>query len=248
MNNPVCRFLKKKLFFILLFVSSCVFSQNIKPIILLRGDDFGMSHSVNAALQKMAETKIPFNASVMLVGAWAQEATDILKKNAHVAAGIHLTLTSEFKECKWGPVAGKDAVPSLVDERGYFRASVKDFLLSNYALDEIEVEFRAQIERALALGMRIDYVDHHMGIARATPEIAAIVEKLASEYGFVISRYFGETESELWGTAVANKAVELERLVKTMGTGNINMLIFHPGMNDAELGAMHDLNEKIISE
>ncbi len=82
--------------------------------VMLRADDFGMSHAVNLALKDMVSSGIPFNASVMMVTPWVQEAAEILKEAPHVSIGLHLTLTSEFEQLKWGPISGKSAVPSLV--------------------------------------------------------------------------------------------------------------------------------------
>ena len=66
--------------------------------VLLRSDDFGMSHAVNLALEKMIQTGIPFNASVMMVTPWVQEAADMLNDAPQVSIGLHLTLTSEFEQ------------------------------------------------------------------------------------------------------------------------------------------------------
>src|SRR5580692_9051104 len=106
------------------------------PQLLLRLDDIGMNHSVNMAAQKMAETGMPFSASVQFACPWYQEAVEILKKYPNVSVGVHLTLTSEWKNYRWGPVTGRTAVPSLVDTVGYFPQSTRAFGKSGYKLDE----------------------------------------------------------------------------------------------------------------
>src|ERR1700748_3024296 len=146
--------------------SSLVRGQSAKlPQLLIRLDDIGMNHSVNMALQKMAETGFPISASVQFACPWYQEAVDILRKNPQIAVGVHLTLTSEWKYYRWGPVLGQTAVPSLVDSAGYFYQSTRAFASSGYKLDEVEKELSAQIERALRTGLTITYIDPHMGIA-----------------------------------------------------------------------------------
>ncbi len=224
------------------------FSQEDKTTVLLRADDFGMSHSVNLALQKMVNTGIPFNASVMMTCSWAQEAADILKNAPHVAVGLHLTLTSEFRESRWGPISGKNTVPSLVNDQSYFLHTVKGFLLSNYDLKEVEIELRAQIERAFQMGMDVTYLDHHMGIARSTPEIAAVVEKLAKEYDLVISRYFNETVSDAWATPINEKLKVIHNKLNNLDNNRINMFVFHPGVGNPELSVLSDQNTTLMND
>ncbi len=160
--------------------------------LLIRIDDIGMNHSVNMALQQLADTHMPLSASVLFVCPWYQEAVDILRRNPQISVGVHLALNSEWKGYRWGPVLGKEAVPTLVDSVGYFTSSTERFLALHYDLGEVERELSAQVERALRSGLRIDYVDYHMGTAVATPELRAVVERIANKYGLGISRYFGE--------------------------------------------------------
>ncbi|MFL5605632.1 MAG: ChbG/HpnK family deacetylase, partial [Gemmatimonadaceae bacterium] len=92
-----------------------------EPIYLIvRSDDGGMSHSVNMALERLIKSGMPVSVSVMFATPWYQETVDILKRHPDVAVGIHLTLNSEWKGLRWGPVAGRSAVPTLVDADGFF--------------------------------------------------------------------------------------------------------------------------------
>lgn len=239
----------RPLVFLLLIVCTFQLIAQENPKVLLRADDFGMSHAVNLALKDMVETGIPFNASVMMVTPWVQEAAEILKDAPHVSIGLHLTLTSEFEQLKWGPISGKESVPSLVDERGFFRTSVKDFLLSNYDLKEVKTELRAQIERAMAMGMQVDYLDHHMGIARSTPEIAAVVEELAKEYNLVICRYFDEyVAADIWGTPVENKGSAVFEALQNLNESKYNLFVFHTAHDNDEIGQLEDLNTDLMSD
>ena len=127
--------------------------------LLIRCDDVGMSHTVNMAVRELLETGMPFSTSVMIACPWYLEAVEILKANPQIGVGIHLTLNSEWKDYKWGPVSGAAAVPSLVDENGHFYASEAEFAAADVSLEEVEMELRAQIERALRAGLRVDYLD-----------------------------------------------------------------------------------------
>lgn len=242
------------LFVLILFVSvgikSPVLAQQDNkqlPGVLLRVDDIGMNHSVNLAVKKLAESGIPFSTSVMFACPWYQEAVEILKEYPAVSVGIHLTLNAEWKNYRWGPVLGQSAVPSLVDSLGYFRPSVKSFLSSKYQLDEVEKELSAQIERALASGVKIDYVDYHMGTAVSTPELRAIVEKLAKKYKLGISNYFGENYKSMWAVPVEIKKDELLAHLNDLNPDKINLVEFHVAIMDPEMNALVDLNSNLMN-
>lgn len=104
-------------FVVVLYISTPMLAETR---LLIRCDDIGMCHTVNMAAKKLIEKGVVFSASVMFACPWYQEAVDILKAHPEAGVGIHLTLNSEWKYYKWGPVLGKEAVPSLVDKDGYF--------------------------------------------------------------------------------------------------------------------------------
>ncbi len=192
----------------LLLIYTISTAQSNPAQLLLRLDDNGMNHSVTMAIQQVAETGIAFSTSVMFACPWYQEAVTVLKKYPQLSIGVHLTLNSEWRHYRWGPVLGRSAVPSLVDSNGYFLPSTAEFLKSGYKLDEVEKELSAQVERAINSGLQIDYVDYHMGTATSTPELRAIVEKLAKKYKLGISRYFGENYQTMFGVSIETKQDE----------------------------------------
>ncbi len=212
------------------------------PELLLRLDDIGMNHSLNMAMQEVAERGIPFSTSVLFVGPWYQEAVEILRRYPNVSVGVHLALNSEWKDYRWGPVLGQGAVPSLVDSVGYFRHSVEEFLGSRYDLGEVERELSAQVERALKSGLKIDYVDYHMGTAVSTPQLRAVVERVAKKYHLGISRYFGEDGHELWGEPVARKKTRMLEILSGMKRDRPNLLVFHIAKQMPEMDALIDEN------
>lgn len=211
--------------------------------LLFRLDDIGMCHSVNEAAQKVLATGMPVSMSVMVPCPWFAEAAELLKKYPHVSVGIHLTLNSEWKQYRWGPVSGISQVPTLVDSLGNFFPSRSKLFGNNPKLEEIETELRAQIEKALRAGLKIDYLDYHMGAAVQTAETRAIVEKLAKEYKLAISRYYDEVDVEGgYAAPAAGKLDTLTAKVKTLQKGGTKLFVVHIGLDAPEMSAMEDLN------
>ncbi|MDP3580352.1 MAG: polysaccharide deacetylase family protein [Ignavibacteria bacterium] len=220
-----------------------------QKMLLIRCDDIGMSHSVNLAAKELIETGLVFSASVMFPCAWYQEGVDLLKAHPEITVGIHLTLNAEWKNYRWGPVAGRDKVASLVDENGYFFPSRAAFFANNPKLDEVEIELRAQIERAMESGLKITYVDYHMGTAVDKPEMRKIVEKLAKEYKLGISRYFGEVElKNMYSDDITAKKDSLYSRLTNMNSNGVNLLVCHIGKDNDELRAMIDMNSFGLAE
>lgn len=222
------------------------------PQLLIRLDDIGMNHSVNMAAEKVAKTGMPFSVSLQFACPWYQEAVEILKQYPQVSVGVHLTLTSEWKNYRWGPVLGRTAVPSLVDSNGYFPQSTKAFAGSGYKLDEVEKELSAQIERALASGLKISYIDPHMGIALSTPELRALTEKLAHKYKLGISilsnvNYFGETYKEMWGEPIATKKQAFLNYVSKLNPNRPNLMVLHVATPSPEMDVLVDMNSNMMN-
>jgi len=230
---------------VIIFLMSGLFAQDSteNTELLIRCDDIGMCHSVNMATKKLIDTDIPFSASVMFTCSWYQEAVELLKDQPQVSVGVHLTLNAEWKNYRWGPVAGAYAVPSLVDGCGYFLPSRAAFNANHPDLKEMETELRAQIERAVNSGLQIDYLDYHMGTAVDKPEYRAIVKKLADEYQLAISRYLGEYEMDkMYNDPIPSKSDSLLVYLEKVDPEKVNLLVCHIGLHNPELAALEDLN------
>ncbi len=225
------------------FLMSICYSLAQGPKLLIRIDDIGMNHSVNMALKDAANTKMKLSASVMFACPWYQEAVEILKENPQISVGVHLTLNSEWKNYRWGPVLGKEAVPTLVAEDGYFYPSTQEFLDADYDLDEVERELEAQIQRAISTGLKVDYIDFHMRTALATPELTEITKKLADKYNMKRSMLMGEGYKSLFGTEISQKETDLlTHLEQGLDKGKVNLVIMHMAKANPEMKALVDMN------
>jgi predicted glycoside hydrolase/deacetylase ChbG (UPF0249 family) len=128
-------------------------------LLIVHADDLGFSHSVNAATIKGFDAGLISSASLMVPCPWFPEIAAYAKSHPEADLGLHLTLTSERTFYRWGPVASKDKVPSLLDAYGYFHQSWTDGTVIDPK--EAEVEIRAQIDKAYAMGVRPTHLDSH---------------------------------------------------------------------------------------
>lgn len=232
---------KKLLVMIGIVLSITMFAQEKELII--RCDDLGMSNSVNMAFKELLKTGYPLSVSVMFNCPWYKEAVDILKANPDVSVGVHLTLNAEWKNYRWGPIVGKTGVASLVDEDGYFFPSRSKLFANNPKLNEIEIELRAQLDRAIKSGLKIDYLDFHMDAVIETPELRRLVEKLAKEYKLGISSKCGEVElNSIYDDRVESKTDSLVTIIDGIKEQGTYLLVCHIGLNNSELSSMEDLN------
>ncbi|NIA13662.1 MAG: ChbG/HpnK family deacetylase [Nitrospiraceae bacterium] len=149
-------------------------------IAIFHVDDAGMCHDANVGTIEALEKGVATSTSIMMPCAWVGEFARYVAANPTVDAGLHLTLTSEWKNYRWGPVAGKSAVPGLVDKEGCMWHEVEQ-VVANASPDEIETEIRAQLDRALTLGLKPTHLDSHMGTLFASPAFFERYLKVGAE-------------------------------------------------------------------
>ena len=138
-------------------------------VLILHVDDVGMSFDSNQGAIEAMTKGVATSCSVMMPCPWVPAYVHYLKQNPQTDAGLHLTLTSEWVEYRWGPLAGKANVPGLVDEEGAMWRDVEQ-VAKHASADEVEKEIRAQLDRAKAMGFEPTHLDTHMGTVFATPE------------------------------------------------------------------------------
>lgn len=87
-------------------------------VVILHVDDAGMSWDSNEGAINALTKGVANSVSVMMPCPWVPAFVHFLNEHPQTDAGLHLTLTSEWKEYRWGPLAGKIAVPGLTDKEG----------------------------------------------------------------------------------------------------------------------------------
>jgi chitin disaccharide deacetylase len=154
-------------------------------VVIFHIDDTGMSLGSNLGTIKAMEEGLANSCSIMMPCPWVSGYWRHLKEHPDTCAGLHLTLTSEWDNYRWGPVAGKAQVPSLVDEEGCLWGSVEE-VVKHGTPDDVETEIRAQIERALKMGIKPSHLDSHMGTLFASIAFIERYVKVGIEYGIPI--------------------------------------------------------------
>lgn len=233
---------------IITVILSCLHAQ--AQDLVIRIDDMGALHSVNTASIDTYRNGIATSVEVLAVGPWFPEAVKMLKENPGLDVGIHLALTSEWENVKWRPLTD---CPSLVDENGYFfpmmwpndaypGQSVMENA-SKFEIEEIEKEFRAQIELALKNIPQITHISGHMMSTGYSPEVIAVVQKLSEEYGLPsidrngAGEQFGFTYVGYEGpkTTSEEKIASFIKALDKMEKGKRYIFLDHPAYNDSEM-------------
>ncbi len=178
-------------FLFLTFFSIAVKSQDISfaqrlgfpknaRVIILHMDDAGMSLSSDRGIEEVFENGVANSTSVMMPCPWVPQIVRYIKDHPGIDAGLHLTLTSEWKDYRWVPLAGAAAVPGLTDTTGSLWPSVPD-VVKHASPEEVDKEIRAQLDRAENMGFQPTHLDSHMGTLFASPAFLQKYVKLGME-------------------------------------------------------------------
>lgn len=160
------------------------FSENTK-LLIIHADDAGLSHSENMATVQSLEKGIVNSYSMMVPCPWFYEMAIFTKDNLQFDHGIHLTLTCEWENYKFGPVLPISEVPSLVDKNGHFYKK-REQLRENATTEDVKKELQAQIEKAMKFGLKPTHIDSHMYSVGASPEFFQIYRDLGEKYNLPI--------------------------------------------------------------
>ena len=222
-------------------------------LLIVNADDFGVYHAVNAAILRAVTAGIVRSATLMAPCPWARHAMRLVRDHPDIACGVHLTVISEFADYRWGPLAPRDRVPSLLDETGFFYSNDRQpGFLARARLEELEIEFRAQIEAVLSAGLRPTHLDWHCLYDGGRDDVFDLTVGLAQEYGLAL-RVFDATRSERLRRrglpaadhgvvdstrlATANKTARFVRMLCKLPAG-LSEWAVHPGRGTAEARAI----------
>ncbi len=193
-----------------------------RKYLIVHSDDAGMSHNVNLGTIEGMEKGIVTSASIMVPCPWFTEFAAYASKNKDKDFGIHLTYTSEWDFYRWGPVSGKNQVPSMADDNGYMWDNVGQ-VVRNVKLKDAERELRAQIDRAKKHGVEISHLDPHMGAAVSRPDLLELYVKLGIDYKIPV--LFSATMNDVPVAQLYRiKPEQSDRLTRTLESNGLPVL------------------------
>ena len=189
----------KKLIILLsiLFLKGQVFAQQEKnlaqklgyeansKLLIIHADDIGVAHSVNKASFNSFSAKTITSGSVMVPCPWFLEVAEYAKLNPNHDLGIHLTITSEWKNYKWSGISSTNEIKSLINEQGHLYP-LNQGVKANANYIDVKKELKSQIEYSIDNGLNPTHLDSHMGAVRVTPEIFQAYFEVGHEYNLPI--------------------------------------------------------------
>ncbi len=221
--------------------------------LILNADDFGMCSSVNTAIQQALQAGLIRSTTLMAPCPSAAPAMRYLAEHPQTSFGVHLTATCDSPGYRWCPLSAPEAVPSLVDSAGFFYTfDQMPAFLAQVRLDELELEFRAQIEAVLSAGLHPDHLDWHALRIGGRPDIIDLMVRLAREYGLALRVMGRATIQRLQSLGLptidydfldsylietSGKPEQYARLLKELPPG-LGEWAIHPGLDNNELRAI----------
>ncbi len=208
--------------------------------LVINGDDLGYTMGNTYGIFQAYEQGILRSTTALTNSKYFETAMAMAKeKYPGLGIGVHMTLT-----------LGKPLTENrtLTDPAtGEFYAGRKTIWEKNPDYDEIYAEWKAQIERYIAVAGHLPtHLDSHHSVHDATPEALAVARRLAAEYGLQLRRY-GDYEFVIgfYGPyATKEKMIEI---LKENRDKDIEIMC-HPGWCDLELYRMSSYNTSRVQE
>lgn len=150
-------------------------------LVILHVDDIGMCQATIDAFADLDAAGAVSSGAVMVPCPWFLSAAEYARSHPETDLGIHLTITSEWKTYRWGPISTRDPESGLIDPEGFFYHWFEES--QEYGKpDTVAVELEAQVQRALRAGIFPTHVDAHM-FALIHPKYLETYLKTAYRHG-----------------------------------------------------------------
>lgn len=156
-------------------------------LLIINCDDIGMYRAVNLGIVEAVTMGVASTCSLMPPCPGASHAIELLRQHPQIPFGVHLTVVCDLPGHPWGPLARREDVPSLLDATGeLFGLDGRDQLMAQARLDELELEFRTQIDTVLAADLEPTHLDWHCFLDGGREDVFELGVALAREYGLAL--------------------------------------------------------------
>lgn len=217
-------------------------------VLVVNCDDLGMDDAVNAAVFDSIDRGIAVSCSLLVPPPAASDAMATLRRRPEIPFGIHLTLVRDSLSLPWSPSAPRERVRSLLDPTGHFFVSdQRSRLLAQALVDEVELEFRAQIDTVVSAGLSPTHLDFHCLADGGRPDLLDLVLSLAAEHSLAVRVWLDAGLAAMrqrrlpvvdhpfldsFSVPIADKAAHYARLLRDLPAGLTEWAV-HPSTDPA---------------
>ena len=148
--------------------------------VVFTADDFGLSQSVNEAVERAHRTGTLHAASLMVAGDAATDAVRRARTLPNLRVGLHLVVIE-------GPaVLPPSEIPDLVDAQGQFPSDQLGLGINYFARPQVRrqlaAEIRAQFAAFAATGLALSHADAHKHM-HLHPVVGRLMIDIGREFG-----------------------------------------------------------------
>ncbi len=162
--------------------------------VIFTADDFGLTESVNEAVERAHRSGILQAASLMIAGPAAADAVRRARALPDLRVGLHLVVIE-------GPaVLPRAEIPDLVDQQGWFPSDQLrlgiDYATRPRIRRQLAAEIRAQFAAFHATGLTLAHADAHKHM-HLHPTVGRLMLDIGREFGLVRVRVPAEPPAVL---------------------------------------------------
>lgn len=210
--------------------------------VLFNADDFGLTKGVTDGILHSHTNGVVQSTTLMMNGLATEYAVEKAKLFPSLHVGIHLVLT-------YGKPLSED-VPTLVNEQGVFRYTNAFLKMEPPNLEEVEKEWRAQLDAFLATGLPLHHIDSHHHV-HGWDVFKELIVKLSNEYQVPV-RYTDSIKNypdilltdSLWLDFYEDGATEdLFSRLKSLESKSVEIMT-HPAIVDLDLRSVSSYQDK----
>jgi predicted glycoside hydrolase/deacetylase ChbG (UPF0249 family) len=158
----------------------------------VNADDLGWTAGVNRGIAEAHRNGIVTSASLLANGRAFESGIELARTTPGLGVGVHLNLSDGQ------PVAGRELVTTLLNQRGELEGRPESLLLRlvrrSVLLEEVEREWNAQIQKVRDSGIEPTHLDGHKHV-QMLPGLFEIALRLAKRHGIRAVRVSHEESS-----------------------------------------------------